>query len=61
MQAAIRDQMEPDAYRDERMHEVHQILAGARPRQGDTDDPVNWARYDLIWPHLDPSEVLELR
>ena len=21
----------------------------------------NWARYDLIWPHLSPSEVVELR
>ena len=30
---------------------------GARPRQGDTDDPENWPRYDLIWPHLGPSEV----
>jgi hypothetical protein len=57
VQAAIRDQMESDSYRDDTMHEVHKILAGARPRQGDTDDPVNWARYDLIWPHLDPSEI----
>ncbi len=39
------------------MHEVHKVLVGARPRQGDTDDPENWARYDLIWPHLEPSEV----
>ena len=57
VQAAIRDQMQPASYRDETMHEVHKILAGARPRQGGTDDPVNWARYDLIWPHLDPSEI----
>jgi hypothetical protein len=56
IQAAIRDQME-DAYREATLHEVHTILAGARPRQGETDDPVNWARYDLIWPHLLPSEV----
>jgi hypothetical protein len=54
--AAIRNQMEPD-YREAAMHEVHMVLAGARPRQGDTDDPRNWARYDLIWPHLGPSEV----
>ena len=57
VQAAIRDQMQPDSYREETMHEVHEVLAGARPRQGDTDDPGNWARYDLIWPHLGPSEV----
>ena len=57
IQAAIRDQMQPDAYRAETMHEVHTVLAGARPRQGDTDDPINWERYDLIWPHLGPSEA----
>jgi tetratricopeptide (TPR) repeat protein len=57
VQAAIRDQMQPASYRDDTMHEVHKVLAGARPRQGDTDDPSNWARYDLIWPHLGPSEV----
>jgi tetratricopeptide (TPR) repeat protein len=57
IQAAIRDQMQPDSYRDTTMHEVHKVLAGARPRQGDTDDPGNWARYDMIWPHLGPSEV----
>jgi len=57
VQRAIREQMQPDAYREETMHEVHKVLAGARPRQGDTDDPVNWARYDLIWPHLDQSEI----
>ena len=39
------------------MHEVHQILVGARPRQGDTDDPENWQRYDWIWPHLEPSRA----
>jgi tetratricopeptide (TPR) repeat protein len=56
IQAVIRDQMDP-VYRESTMHEVHLVLAGARPRQGDTDDPVNWARYDLLWPHLVPSEV----
>jgi TIR domain/Tetratricopeptide repeat/CobQ/CobB/MinD/ParA nucleotide binding domain/NB-ARC domain len=56
IQAAIIDQMQP-AYREETKHEVHKVLAGARPRQGDTDDPANWGRYDLIWPHLNPSEV----
>ena len=40
------------------MHEVHRILVGARPRQGGTDDPENWPRYDLIWPHLSGSEAI---
>jgi hypothetical protein len=56
IQLAILDQMDPN-YREERKHEVHMVLAGARPRQGDTDDPGNWARYGLIWPHLAASEV----
>jgi tetratricopeptide (TPR) repeat protein len=57
IQAAIRAQMEPRQYRDEVMHEVHQMLVGARPRQGYVDDPENWARYDQIWLHLGPSEA----
>jgi TIR domain/Tetratricopeptide repeat/NB-ARC domain/CobQ/CobB/MinD/ParA nucleotide binding domain len=56
IQAAIRDQMDP-VYRETTMHEVHLVLAGARPRQGETDDPGNWARYALLWPHLGQSEV----
>ena len=57
IQLAILDQMPSGDYREDTKHEVHMILAGARPRQGDTDDPANWARYSLIWPHLGPSEV----
>jgi tetratricopeptide (TPR) repeat protein len=59
IQAAIREQMESRQYREEVMHEVHRILVGARPRQGDVDDPENYARYDLIWPHLGPSEAYQ--
>jgi hypothetical protein len=57
VQAAVRAQMESREYRYETMHEVHRVLAGARPRQGDADDPGNWPRYELIWPHLGPSEA----
>ena len=57
IQAAIRAQMESRRYREDVMHEVHRVLVGARPRQGDIDDPENWTRYDLIWPHLAPSEA----
>ena len=57
IQAAIRDQMNSEQYREDAKHEVHKVLAGARPRQGETDDPSNWPRYDLIWPHLNQSEV----
>ena len=40
-------------------HDVHRILVGARPRHGETDDPANWATYDIIWPHLVPSAAEE--
>jgi tetratricopeptide (TPR) repeat protein len=57
IQAVIRSEMETTAERESAMHEVHRILVGARPRQGDTDDPENWGRYDWIWPHLGSSEA----
>ena len=56
VQAAIRNQMET-RQRNATTHEAHKVLVGARPRQGDTDDPENWPRYDLIWPHLEPSRA----
>jgi tetratricopeptide (TPR) repeat protein len=56
VQAVIRSQMS-DAEQEEARHEVHKILVGTRPRRGDTDDPENWSRYNLIWPHLLPSEA----
>lgn len=58
VQAVIQSQM-TDEEQQEARHEVHKILAGARPRQGETDDPGNWSRYDIIWPHLGPSQAEE--
>src|ERR1039457_254876 len=58
VQAVIRSQMS-DEEQEEARHEVHKILAGARPRQGETDDPANWSTYDIIWPHLGPSQADE--
>jgi len=58
IQAVIRAQLTAEQQEDS-FHEVHRVLVGARPRQGDTDDPENWPRYDLIWPHLGPSEADE--
>jgi hypothetical protein len=55
IQAVIRAQMKSPEDRNNALHEVHRVLVGARPRQGDTDDPTNWDRYDWIWPHLGPS------
>jgi cellulose biosynthesis protein BcsQ len=58
VQAVIRSQL-TDEQQNEARHEVHQILVGARPRQGETDDPSNWDTYDIIWPHLGPSQAEE--
>jgi hypothetical protein len=58
VQAVIRSQMTDEEQVGAR-HEVHKILVGARPRRGETDDPANWSTYDIIWPHLGPSEADE--
>jgi cellulose biosynthesis protein BcsQ len=58
VQAVIRSQL-TDEEQIEVRHEVHKILVGARPRQGDTDDPANWSTYNIIWPHLGPSRAEE--
>jgi len=54
VQAVIRSRMSEEEQPAAR-HAVHQILQAARPREGETDDPANWATYDVIWPHLEPS------
>ena len=43
VQAAIRSQLNAQQV-DDTVHEAHKVLVGARPRQGDTDDPENWHR-----------------
>ncbi|MEV7013603.1 FxSxx-COOH system tetratricopeptide repeat protein [Streptosporangium sp. NPDC051022] len=58
VQAVIRSQMS-DEEQQLACHQVHRILVGARPRQGDVDDPENWVRYDLLWQHLQPSRATE--
>ena len=58
VQAVIRAQMTEQEQTDAR-HELHKILVGARPRQGETDDPANWSTYEIIWPHLGPSVAEE--
>lgn len=62
VQAVIRSKMnnseQVDACRD-----VHSMLVDARPTHseayGDSDDPENWARFNIIWPHLEPSHAAE--
>jgi hypothetical protein len=56
IQAAIRSQMPSQEKQEAAMHEVHLVLVGAQPRRG-TDDPAAWSEWDMIWPHLAPSEA----
>jgi tetratricopeptide (TPR) repeat protein len=58
VQAVIRAQMGTRKEQEDASHEVHRILVSARPRQGGTDDPENWPKYDLIWPHLSGSGAI---
>jgi hypothetical protein len=58
VQTVIRAQLS-DEEQDRTCHEVHRVLVGARPDEGDTDDPSNWPRYNEIWPHLTPSRARE--
>ena len=58
VQEVIRSQMNEEEQVETR-HRVHEILSGARPSQGETDDPANWSTYDLIWAHLGPSVAEE--
>lgn len=60
VQAVVRAAMD-EAEQDEVRHEVHKILAGARPHLGGADDPANWPRYNRIWPHLRPSRGAECK
>ncbi|WP_055712790.1 FxSxx-COOH system tetratricopeptide repeat protein [Streptomyces torulosus] len=56
VQAAVRDGMDEVKY-DDTIHEVHRILAAARPPEEALDDPAQWPGFEVIWPHLTPSNI----
>lgn len=56
VQAAVRDSMDEQKFEDT-IHEVHRILAAARPPEEALDDPAQWPGYEVIWPHLTPSNI----
>lgn len=58
VQAVIRSQMSEEEQVGAR-HQMHKILARARPPEAETDDPATWSTYDVIWPHLGPSAAEE--
>ncbi|WP_060906744.1 FxSxx-COOH system tetratricopeptide repeat protein [Streptomyces scabiei] len=56
VQAAVRDSLDEQQHL-ETMHQVHRILAAARPSEGAVDDPAQWPGLEVIWPHLTPSNI----
>ena len=56
VQAVIRSELDPSE-QERTMHEVHQILAAARPGSLDVDDWASWPDFERIWPHLAPSRA----
>ncbi|MBQ0897073.1 tetratricopeptide repeat protein [Micromonospora sp. U56] len=59
LQAAVRDGMTAEEAAGAR-HQVHLVLAASRPR-GEVDDPETWARFDMLWPHLEVSGAVNCR
>jgi hypothetical protein len=58
VQAAVREGLDEQQF-DDTIHEVHRILAAARPPEGAVDDPAQWLGFEVIWPHLTPSNIRE--
>ena len=63
VQAAVRSGLSADE-QERTMHEVHNILAEVSPSEpGDQDNKVNnprhWPSFELIWPHLGPSGIVD--
>lgn len=55
VQDAVRASL-PLIEQDETVHEVHRVLAAARPAE-EVGDPQVWPAYARIWPHLVPSRA----
>jgi hypothetical protein len=56
-QYVVRSRMSAEELRRTR-HEVHMVLAAARPVR-DVDDPQTWPYFRMLWPHLDVTEAVE--
>ncbi|HEV3062834.1 MAG TPA: FxSxx-COOH system tetratricopeptide repeat protein [Vicinamibacterales bacterium] len=59
VQLVVRGSMDPDTLAATR-RDAHRVLAAARPStDGAVDSPTFWPRYEQLWPHLEPSQLLE--
>ena len=55
LQAVVRDRMTTEQ-KAATKHEMHVVLAAFRP-SSEPDDPDSWGRFQMIWPHLGPSNA----
>ncbi|MFF5082058.1 FxSxx-COOH system tetratricopeptide repeat protein [Actinoplanes sp. NPDC000266] len=55
LQHAVRSRMTEDE-REEARRKVHLVLAAARPSD-EVDDPEDWPKFRMIWPHLEISKA----
>ena len=58
IQQVVREDITEEAERLKLRGQVHEVLAAARPAQGDVDNPKGWPEYANIWPHLAPSRAI---
>ncbi|MEU6380366.1 FxSxx-COOH system tetratricopeptide repeat protein [Streptomyces sp. NPDC046909] len=57
LQEAIRAQLDEERQQEAR-RTVHTVLAAVRPDEDEpVDDPRNWPRFEIIWPHLKAAGV----
>ncbi|MBB5868842.1 tetratricopeptide (TPR) repeat protein [Allocatelliglobosispora scoriae] len=59
LQRVVERRMSTEEQRQTR-HEIHLVLAGARP-DGEVDDPPTWPRFRSMWPHLLISDATGCR
>lgn len=58
LQAVVRDRMTIEQL-DSVRKDAHRVLAAARPTdEASVDDPTQWPRYEQIWPHLEPTDLI---
>ncbi len=56
LQLMVRSQLSQHTLNNTR-HEVHEVLANLRP-DGEVDDPEQWAKFRMLWPHVEVSDAV---
>ncbi|GAA1562285.1 hypothetical protein GCM10009827_099750 [Dactylosporangium maewongense] len=56
LQHAVRIRMSEDELTQTR-RQVHRVLAAARPKNQEVDDPDAWPQYRMLWPHVEVTKA----